>query len=68
MIFCLTSKIVPIIFSNLDFSELVNTFISIFASIVVFKSFAVQTLVGIFRASVVFLEPVEFLIFIFILR
>ncbi|UPA12244.1 MATE family efflux transporter [Borrelia venezuelensis] len=50
-ILCLTSKIVPIIFSNLDSPELVSTFISIFASIVVFKGFTAQTLVGVFRAS-----------------
>ncbi|AHH09341.1 Na+ driven multidrug efflux pump [Borrelia parkeri SLO] len=50
-ILCLTSKIVPIIFGNLDSPELVSTFISIFASIVVFKGFTAQTLVGVFRAS-----------------
>ena len=47
----LTSKIAPIIFSNLDSPELVGTFIAIFSSIVVFKGFTAQALVGIFRAS-----------------
>ncbi|BCR21181.1 MATE family efflux transporter [Borrelia miyamotoi] len=46
-----TSKFAPIIFSNLDFPELVGTFISVFASVVVFKCFTSQVLVGIFRAS-----------------
>ncbi|AHH08557.1 MATE family efflux transporter [Borrelia anserina] len=50
-ILLLISKFAPIIFVNLDSPELVDTFISIFASIVVFKGFTAQTLVGVFRAS-----------------
>ncbi|QMU99348.1 MATE family efflux transporter [Borrelia sp. A-FGy1] len=51
LILLLISRVVPVIFGNLDTPELVGVFISIFASIVVFKGFTSQVLVGIFRTS-----------------
>ncbi|WP_445436057.1 MATE family efflux transporter [Candidatus Borreliella tachyglossi] len=50
-ILLLISRVAPMIFSNLDSPELVGIFISVFASIVVFKGFTSQALVGIFRTS-----------------
>ncbi len=45
------SGFVPYIFSKLNSPKLVSVFIYVFASIVVFKAFTLQVLVGVFRAS-----------------
>ncbi|WKC58134.1 MATE family efflux transporter [Borrelia sp. P9F1] len=51
LILLLIARIAPIVFGNLDSPELVGVFISVFASIVVFKGFTSQVLVGVFRTS-----------------
>ena len=51
LILLLVSRVAPIIFGNLDSPELIGVFISVFASIVVFKGFTSQVLVGVFRTS-----------------
>ncbi|WP_025408191.1 hypothetical protein [Borrelia coriaceae] len=38
-VLCLVSKIISIIFINLDFPEFIRTIVFVFASIVVFKCF-----------------------------
>ncbi|QXG44547.1 MATE family efflux transporter [Borreliella burgdorferi] len=45
------SSFAPYIFSKLDSPELVSVFIYVFSSIVIFKAFTAQVLVGVFRAS-----------------
>lgn len=45
------SGFAPYIFSKLNSPKLVSVFIYVFASIVVFKAFTLQVLVGVFRAS-----------------
>ncbi|UER67745.1 MATE family efflux transporter [Borrelia sp. BU AG58] len=51
LILLLMARVAPIIFGNLDSPELVGVFISVFASIVVFKGLTSQVLVGVFRTS-----------------